>query len=604
MNPGISKVHFTNHQKPCGSELCSTNAIFLHKNLATILILACAMMAVCGCISDKVEERDFLASYQDDLARKGPQERFDTEGRDLSNPIDLIRPAPSEGVLPRIELILDPNSGKKVARLTIDQAISRALANSPEIRVVSFDPSIAKQEITRAAAEFDPAAFGRLNYDRGDAPINSIFEPGQSDTRLVESGVKQKGTTGAEWALSYSLTRSWDDLFGRALATRYEPMLAFQLKQPLLRDAWQEVNLAGVNIAKLEHRVALLGFRQKVEDISTEVITAYWRLFQARHDLDVQRQLLERTLETLAKVEGREEIDATDVHIKQATSYVKVRRAMVLQAEKRVMDAQDALVRLMADPQMNLAGELEIESISTPYTTAEGLEQPAAPEQSLAVAMTNNPAVQQARIAIEVADINIRVAENQRMPRLDLIGSAKTQALARDRFEAQDQLDSGDYGSYAVGLSLEYPLGNRQRYAELLQRKLERRKTVSTLQNTADQVATQVKERIRKVETNLAEIELQKEAAEAARIHLQALEDTEAVRETLTPEFLLVKLQAQEALAQAQRAETNAIVEFNIAMAELAQATGTVLELHEVKALLPPVLSSSGSPSEGDEAAH
>ena len=66
------------------------------------------------------------------------------------------------------------------------------------------------------------------------------------------------------------------------------------------------------------------------------------------------------------------------------------------------------------------------------------------------------------------------------------------------------------------------------------------------------------------------------------------------VRERLTAEFLLVKLQAQEILAQAQRAESNAIAEFNISLAELAQATGTVLDLHMIETSL----SSIASPSE------
>ena len=47
-------------------------------------------------------------------------------------------------------------------------------------------------------------------------------------------------------------------------------------------------------------------------------------------------------------------------------------------------------------------------------------------------------------------------------------------------------------------------------------------------------------------------------------------------------EFLLVKLQAQESLAQAQRAHAQALTDYNVALAQLAQTTGRVLRLHEV----------------------
>jgi len=564
-----------------------------------------------GCVSDRLNEEDaLLSSYQKTLADQGPQKRIDSE--DPSDPLGLLRPvSPPERAIPEIQIVSDPDTGRKTANLTIEQAITRALANSPEIRVVSFDPSIAKQEITKQAAEFDLTVFGRGNYEQDDNPVNSIYAPGQSDTRLLESGIKQKTTMGSEWSASYAVTRAWDDLAGRTLPTRYEPMLVFQLRQPLLRDAWEQVNLAGVNIARLDHRIALLGFRQKAEDISTEVIAAYWRLVQARRDLEVQQRLLERTIETLNKVEGRREIDATDVQIKQAEAAAAVREAGVLGAKKKVFDAQDVLLRLMADPQMNTVSELEILPVSPPEAGISNFQFPISNleienrqsqiENFLKLAMERNPVVQQARVTIGIADINISVAENQKMLRLDLVGQARTQGLARGPENAQDRLNSGDFASYGVGLSLEYPLGNRQQEAELLQRRFERRKSVSALQNIADQVATQTKARTRAIKTSLAEIEVQKQAVEAATIHLRALEDSEAIREGLTPEFLLVKLQAQEILAQTQRAETNAIVEFNVSWAQLAQTTGTVLELHQVRTSIPPILGSdidSGDSSE------
>jgi outer membrane protein TolC len=574
--------------KPCFrlSVLCSLSCV--------LFIILIAQLA--GCVSDEVDGQAALTSYQQALADKGPQQRADTEGKDSQQPLDLIKPIP-DGIPEEVEIVIDPNTGRKVIALTIEQAIVRALANSPEIRVVSFDPSIARQDITKAAAEFDVTAFGSINYEQDDNPVNSIFQSGQSDVRLLESGIKQKGVTGSEWSLSYALTRSWDDLATRSLPTRYEPILAFQVRQPLLRDAWKQTNLAGVNIARLNHDIAVLGFRQKAEDVSTQVISAYWRLLQARRNFEILQKLLERTLETLTKVLGRQEIDATDVQIKQMEASAKSREAILLQASRAVIDAQDVLLRLMADPQVSLLDELEIIPDTAPSEKTQEIEQ----AEILGRAINKNPVMQQARVAVAIADINIRVAENQEMSRLDLIASSRLQGINQSQGQAQNNFNRGDYVSYAIGLSLEFPLGNRQREAELIRRRLERRKAVSTLQNLADQVAIQAKERIRLVETNLAEIQIQADAAEAARIHLQAVEDSEPVRERLTPEFLLVKLQAQAALADAQRAHIKAIADFNISMAELAQTMGAVLELRQVSTALPAIAERNNVPERMDE---
>ena len=615
--------HFSYDYNENSKEQKQSKIFIISRNKSFVtLLLFLTIFQLAGCVSDKVEEQGILTSYQQALAEQGPQQRVDTAGKKPYQPLGLLEPVspptvisdPNTGqktvlgsgvappgllkaevtapAIPGINITTDPNTGKKTVFLTVEQAIARTLANSPEIRVVSFDPSIARQDITKAAAEFDLTFFGSYNYEDESNPPNSIFQPGESDTRSVEYGFKQKGVTGSEWSLSYVLTRTWDDLVGRTLPLRYEPILGFQIKQPLLRDAWQDVTLAEVDIARFNYKIALFGFREKAEDTATRVISEYWLLLQARRDFDIQKELLDRTFDTLNKVEGRREIDATDVQVKQTEAYVKAREAALLQAKQEIIDAQHTLLRYIADPKLNILDNLEIIPSSEVSLQIEKLEA----SKILEIAMRKNTAIQKAKIETEITDINIRVAENQFMPRLDLVATARTQAIARGRNEAEDRLETGEYDSYAIGLSLEYPLGNRQRYAELLKRRLERRRAISALQSVADQVAQLAKDGITKIETNYSEIQIQKEATGAARIHLKALEDSEPVRERLTPEFLFLELQAQETLANAQRSEIRAVVEFNIALVQLAQISGTVLELHQVNTSLPDISDNNSIP--------
>lgn len=554
---------------------CITFSMVIRFSLKILLALV-LLFQISGCLSDETADKAVIAAYQKAVVEKGPQRRITRTG------LDFLRPA-SEHNIPALEVTRDETSGKNFINFTLEDAVVRALASSPEISVVSFDPAIAREDITKAVSVFDITTFGRLNSEKNDNPTDSIFQAGQSTSRLWEAGIKQRSVTGAEWSLSYALTRNWDDLVYRDLPTRYEPMLAFQVKQPLLRDAGQELNLAGINISQLNYRIALAGFRKKTEDVATEVISLYWILIQARRDLETQQSLLDKTLETLTKVENRRDIDATNVQIKQAESSAKTRQAMLFQAKKRVADVQDALVRLLSDHQLNLLDDLELVPVTTPTNTPTKFEQ----AEVLKLMLANNAEIQQAQIGVEVAQINVDVAQRQKMPRLDLVASARMQGLSSTQSDAHDNLNNADYTSFAVGLTFEFPYGNRQRKAEFRRRKLERSKAVSILQNISDQAAAQAKERIRLSETSYEEIHIQKEAVEAAKIHLQALEDTEAIREKLTPEFLLVKLQAQESLANAQRSHIKAIVDYNTSLVRLAQATGTVLDMRYIRKALP-----------------
>ena len=93
--------------------------------------------------------------------------------------------------------------------------------------------------------------------------------------------------------------------------------------------------------------------------------------------------------------------------------------------------------------------------------------------------------------------------------------------------------------------------------------------------------------------SSYAEILIQREAVKAAKGYLQAVEDTEEIRDKLTPEFLLVKLQSQEALSNAQRSEIKAIADYNIAQVRLAQSMGTVFDMRYVRKSLPTDKESS-----------
>jgi len=539
--------------------------------------LACAAASGCRLILPPRPDNS-ITSYQRAVAE--PQPRLDTEGLDQANPLAILgHPQgadPQTGARGQTEA---QAQGPQVVRLSLDEAITKALSNSPEIRVVSLDASIVEQEIVKSEADLDATLFGRYNYDQSDVPTSSFSEVGQSDVRTLESGVRQRITTGAEYSLSYALTRSWDDLVSRNPAKRYTPVLAFQLKQPLMRDGSREVTLAGIDIARLNHDMALLGFRQKADELATQVIALYWQLVQARQDLEIQQRLVQMASETFDKVQGRRQIDATDVQVQQAQVNAKVRQAQLLQAQRRVEDAQDALARLVADPGMDLVRSYEI----IPDTPSSPRSGPMDSHQILATAIRGNPVLQQARLGVQIADINIRVAHNQGLPRLDLVASASAQALEETFDRSHDALSDTNYGSYAVGVVLEYPLGNRQREAEVVKRKLERKKAVAALQNLADQVAVQAKERLRRVETSFSEILVQQQAVEAANTQLQAIADSEPIRDRLTTEFLLVKLQAQESLAEAMRAQERATAEHAIALAELAQTMGTVLTLHPIQ---------------------
>ncbi len=521
-----------------------------------------------GCVRPGAVQSDVLAEYHRALADRGPQRRGPAGTLEAYQPLD--GPGPK----------LTVRDAKVYVTLT--ESIQRALANNPHIRVVSYEPELAYEDIVRAAAAFDVTVFGLARLDNGDQapPPNNPFAPSQSETRSFQVGANQRLITGATWQTTLGLTRSWSD-FGSSPRTTWAPSVDFEITQPLGRGAGTNFNLAELRIARLSYQLSEAEFRQNVEQLVFDVHQAYFRLIQAIINRDIQQQLLEITKQTYERIKKRGVHDATKVEIRQAEAAVATRQAALVRTRKTVQDARDTLARLMSDPQANVITELRGVPIvpTTPLVDEQIVPNPT---DQLLLALENSPLLDQARKGIALAAVGIDVAENQVLPKVDLTASVNWNERAFQAGNAIDRMGNFDFYGAAIQLAVEYPLGNRLREAELRQARYEHLQAIASYQDAVDAVALRIMERIRAIDINWQEMLAQIQAVEAAKAQLEALNARERLLGRLSPEFLNVKLQAQQTLATARQGLLAAQVQYNTALIELAQVTGTLLDESQV----------------------
>ncbi|MFP4354829.1 MAG: TolC family protein [Phycisphaerae bacterium] len=528
------------------------------------------LISLSGCIDPGSAGSDVLTRYHQALA-----EQFATN-RGAAGTIDAYRPGPGQAAGPQL--------GSKNGRIyvSLNDAVMRALANNPSIKVVSYDPEIAYEEMVAAAAAFDVTVFGNLALVNNDMapPPNNPFASAQSETRTFEAGASQRLPTGTTWQTTWGLTRSWSD-FGTSPRTTWAPSVSFEIYQPLLRGAGTSFNLAELRIARLNYQVSQAEFRQNVEQLVFQVHQAYYQLIQAMINYEIQQQLLDVTQQTYERIKKRAVHDAAPVEVRQAEAAVATRRAVLVRARKSLQDARDRLAQLISDPKANLVTELEgIPLVPvTPLVNEQII--PNATDQLL-LALENSPVLAQARQGIAVAAIGIDVAENQALPQVDLTASADWNEREFRVGEAIDSMGDFNYISFALALSVEYPLGNRLREAELRQARYRHLQSIASYQDAVDITALQIMERIRQIDISWQEMVAQAQAVEAAEAQLKALNSRERLIGQLTPEFLNVKLQAQQTLASARQGQLDAQTRYNVALIELAQVTGTLLDRSQV----------------------
>ncbi|MDB5331657.1 MAG: putative efflux system outer membrane protein [Phycisphaerales bacterium] len=484
--------------------------------------------------------------------------------------------------------------GEIVVRMPLQDVIQRSVLHSNEVRVAGYDPAVAKTRILEAQARFDPVFFTNVKYEHQDQPfagqaIQNPLNPTTSEVLNVErgevytaeTGIKQLLPTGGQAQLSYQTQYNY--LLPRrfVLNPYWDDQLKFQLTQPLLRDFGYQINQAKITIARNDYRVAVLDFRKSLEDNIAELEKDYWQLQEAEQEVLIQEELLRRSFTMFDILVGRRNAggDVSRVQTSQAQASIETRQAVLIRAQARIRDVSDDIKKRMNDPDFPVAGATVILPFDPP---SEARIQFLLADQ-VATAVNNRLELGQQLLRIQDAVIAAEVAKNNLQPKLDLTAAFTLEGLAQNQGATfHNQWGNSSHAGWSLGLNFELPLGNREARSVYRRSWLQYEQAIAQYQNLLSQVTLDVTQALREVGTTWHEMDGRRRARFATADELAALEDRRANGEPLTPTFVQLELDSQERLAEARRQESLAIASYNVAIARLERAKGTLLRYNNV----------------------
>src|SRR5688500_16703007 len=202
-------------------------------------------MLVAGCAGDPppFRARDLQRDERDAAKEIPTRERLPLPTTLRSQYIPATGPA-AEVPLPL------PATGPAIGteptvRMSLQEAVQRAVANSLDVQVQSYSPGIEATRVVEAEARFDPTFFTTAQYEnRGDTgafgspDFLTNINANEGDTYTLRSGVRQVLPSGGEAEIRYQTSRLFSESgpFGQPESTDWENELVFQITQPLLRD--------------------------------------------------------------------------------------------------------------------------------------------------------------------------------------------------------------------------------------------------------------------------------------------------------------------------------------------------------------------------------
>jgi outer membrane protein TolC len=125
-----------------------------------------------------------------------------------------------------------------------------------------------------------------------------------------------------------------------------------------------------------------------------------------------------------------------------------------------------------------------------------------------------------------------------------------------------------------VSIDHEYAIGNRAAAARSRQARHQSRAALLEYERVLRDVTLSVKEALREVQTSWELVGATRAFRLAQTENLRALQAEEEQRSQLTPEFLALKFQRQERLAEARLREVEALADYHRAIAAFQRAIG------------------------------
>ncbi len=419
--------------------------------------------------------------------------------------------------------------------LTVDEAVQLALRNNRTLISARHRREVERFSLQVSEDRYRPRANIEAllsDRDRGD----SIADLSVGPTLRIPSG--------GEFSLLWSQPLDGSDYRGAT------GILGFS--QPLLRGFGTGIDTAPVRLARLDERKNVLFLKDTIAEVIVSAIDAYRSLIRADQTVAISR-------ESLARAEQQLEVNRSLIQAgRLAEREIVQTEAEVANRALGLAEGENAMARANAA----LLSVLDIDDAASvrPVQALPSIE-PVQPvlDQSIETALEHRNDYRRAQIDKEAAEINLRVAENDRLWDLTL--------------NANVSKGSDGERDYGAGVGLAIPLGDRAPRLAAVRARNDLQDARITLAELRQSIRITVRQAILDVETGFHRVSLARRARELAEETVVV--EQEKLSQGLTTTFQLSAV--EDDLVGAKTRELDAIIAYLNALTRLDWTLGTTL---------------------------
>lgn len=460
---------------------------------------------------------------------------------------------------------------ERLHSLSLKDCILRTMQHNLDLEIEGYNPKLREFDFIIASSPFDPSLSLSYAYGQTEQYQSSASSPKSVTSSAFEAKLQKKHLLGGTIGIAYTLDSTDQSGNNAARNPVWEQEFTLRVTQPLLRNLGIDTNLTQIRIAQHTLDSSYYNFYNKLLTVLYNVQKAYWDLMNTRENYELYRKslglaqnLYNITMERV-KVGSLAVADSLD-----AERNVASKLDSLVNAEKQVENAEDSLKQLLYPLDLDYYKNVRIVPTEQPLFQEVELDL----DKELQYALEHRPDLQQSKLSLQSSSLQVGYDKNQLLPSLDLVASMGLWGSGTSTGRSWNPIRERDYPRWQLGVTMEFPLGNRAANSRYQKSVAEREQLMAKHRQLENTVIVEIRQAMRDLKTSIRRVGTARKVRELAEKQLQNEENK--FRAGLIALFQVQD--TEQTLTAARISEVTALFDYQRARIALEKSKGLLLE--------------------------
>jgi len=402
----------------------------------------------------------------------------------------------------------------RTVEFSLEEITQAALQSNFDIQLTKYDAWIARTDKNVARSIYDTIFEAEVEYRDNQRKQTSTISGSKTVDNDYNIGFSKKLPSGTTVSVDLDNNRHFTNSTFTTSPLTHDSTLGVTVDQDLGKNLFGIQDRGDVKITLIDIENSEYTSLEKIEESVAEVQKAYWDLVLQVENVKINEAMVAEAKKLYDL--HQEQLQTGLVEIAEAIASeanYKTRKNALLLAQNRVK-AKNNILKLL----LNIEDDIAIDP-------TEDFELPVAEEQllfSLKQAFENRQDYKKAHNEIRSRDITLSMKKNNLWPEINLTATFEKNGLGDHFKHAVTEITEFDNPNLFAGLTVTFPLENREARGQLKAAELEKAKTLLELKLLERQIATEVMDQVR--DCNIFQ-EVTANAKEIAWLQEQKLEE-------------------------------------------------------------------------------